>query len=72
MEVPIRVTSNGQVVEPGAPVALFATRVPGGAVQPFPRHEYAVSGQRFLMVVEVDDPAPSPISLLLNWTGQKR
>ncbi len=67
MAVPIRFASNGQAVEPGAPVPLFATRV-GGALQAFPRNQYMVSpdGQRFLMNT-VTEEAASPISVILNW-----
>ena len=72
MTVPIRFASSGEAVEPGAPVPLFATRV-GGAVQAFPREEYLVSpdDRRILMVVEREDEAASPITVLLNWAGRK-
>ena len=68
MAVPIRFVSNGQAVEPGAPAPLFATRV-GGALQAFPRYLYMVSpdGQRFLMLVELEDAAAAPITVVLNW-----
>jgi hypothetical protein len=70
MTVPIKFGSNGQDIEPGTPVPLFATHV-GGAVQVFPRHQYVVSldDLRFLMVVEREGAAASPITLLLNWAG---
>jgi hypothetical protein len=73
MEVPIRFGSNGQTVEPDAPVPLFATRV-GGALQTFPRYQYIVSpdDQRFLMLVEQKDAAAPPITVLLNWAGRNK
>jgi roadblock/LC7 domain-containing protein len=72
MAVPLRFASNGQVVEPGAPVPLFITHV-GGALQAFPRYQYSVSDDgRFLMLVEREDAAPSPITVLLNWAGRKK
>ncbi|MGH9254154.1 MAG: TolB family protein, partial [Vicinamibacterales bacterium] len=73
MTVPIG-PSNGQALELGAPVLLFVARVVGGALQEFPRHQYSVTpdGQRFLMNVERGEAAPSPISVVLNWTGRGR
>lgn len=66
MAVPITLASNGQAVEPGTPVPLFATRV-GGAVQSNFRQMYMVSKDgRFLMGTVVEEAA-SPITLLLNW-----
>ena len=68
MAAPIRFASNGQAVEAGAPVPLFATRV-GGALQPYPRHEYMVSpdGQRFLLNTVTEEASTSPITVILNW-----
>jgi Tol biopolymer transport system component len=73
MMVPIKFGSSGQDVEPDAPVPLFTTHV-GGAVQPFPRHQYVVSPDdlRFLMVVERQGATASPITLLLNWAGSRK
>jgi hypothetical protein len=39
MAVPFRVGSDGQTVEPSNPVALFATRIPGGALQGAFKHQ---------------------------------
>jgi Tol biopolymer transport system component len=68
MAVPIQFASNGQTVDPGAPIPLFATRI-GGALQPYPRQEYMVSpdGQRFLLNTVVEEAGASPITLILNW-----
>jgi predicted Ser/Thr protein kinase len=71
MAVPIRVPPSGGTIEPGTPVSLFPTRISGGAV-PRGKHQYAVSpdGQRFLMLVAVEEPA-SPITVILNWKGTR-
>ena len=68
MAVPIRFASNGQALEAGTPVPLFATRV-GGAVQYANRQQYMVSpdGQRFLMNTVTEEPSASPITVILNW-----
>jgi Tol biopolymer transport system component len=72
MMVPIRFAPNGQAAEPGAPVPLFATRV-GGALQMFPRYRYSVSSddRRFLMDLELQGAAASPITVLINWAGRQ-
>ncbi len=66
--VPIRFAPDGQTLEAGAAVPLFATRV-GGAVQGRDRQQYVVSadGQRFLMSILPEDPSPSPITVIVNW-----
>jgi Tol biopolymer transport system component len=71
MAVPLGFASSGQVVEPSAPVALFVTHV-RGALQSFPRYRYSVSDGRFLMLVEREDAAPSPITVLFNWAGRSK
>ena len=67
MAAPFQLGSDGQAVEPGTPVSLFATRIPGGALQGGFRQQYVVSpdGQRFLINSLV--PVTSPITLILNW-----
>ena len=69
MAVPFHLASDGQTVEPGNPVPLFATRIPGGALQPALRQQYIVSpdGQRFLINSLTEDATSSPITLILNW-----
>ena len=68
MAVPIRFASDGQAVDAGTPVPLFATHV-GGAVLGLDRQQYIVSpdGQRFLMSVVPEDANPSPITVILNF-----
>jgi Tol biopolymer transport system component len=71
MAVAIQVETDGRTVSPGAPVALFPTRFASGAnvnVGFNSRPQYAVAPDgRFLMNVTVDDPTPSPITIVLNW-----
>ena len=67
MAVPLRLASNGQAVDAGAPIPLFATRV-GGAVQGINKQQYTVSldGQRFLMLTVPQAATASPITMILN------
>jgi Tol biopolymer transport system component len=67
MAVPVAASANGERLEVGSPVPLFATRI-GGAVEGVARQQYVVSpdGQRFLMNT-IPEQAASPISVLLNW-----
>ena len=72
MAVPIKVSSDRQSIEPGAPSALFPARVGRiavGAVVDLPRQQYIVSsdGQRFLMNTLVNDTNTDPITVILNW-----
>ncbi len=57
----------------GVPKPLFQTRVPAG-VDAFRTHYVpGRDGQRFLVNTEIGDPAPNPITVVLNWTaGLKR
>jgi serine/threonine-protein kinase len=65
MAVPI--TATGATLEPGAPVALFRTRIYGGAVDLQLGRQYDVARDgRFLINTELDDAAV-PITLLMNW-----
>ena len=68
MAVPIRIASNAQAPEVGAPVALFAPPLGGAVQQADFRHQYMVSadGQRFL-IATVGEEATSPITVILNW-----
>jgi Tol biopolymer transport system component len=68
MAAPIAVNAN-RMLEPGPPVALFRTRMPGGAVPSPQKQQYAVSpdGQRFLVNTMVGDTASASVSLILNW-----
>jgi Tol biopolymer transport system component len=69
MAVPLTLAANGQAIEGGAPVRLFAANV-GAAVQSNNKQQYMVSpdGQRFLLNTILEEAA-SPITVILNWTG---
>jgi len=57
--------SSGQTFSVGAPESLFQTRLRIWTVA----RQYAASrdGQRFLMIYPTQDPAASPMNVLLNW-----
>jgi len=70
MAVPLAPSTDGRTLSVGAPVALFATRIAGGAIQQGGRkQQYDVSndGQRFLVVSEPEGAATTPITLIVNW-----
>jgi Tol biopolymer transport system component len=68
MSVPIKV-STGQSLDAGTPAPLFRSRLSINSYAVTPKQQYAVSrdGQRFLMVISLEDATPSPITVLLNW-----
>ena len=74
MATPIAVASDANALSPGAPVALFASRlVTGGntGIGGFAsKAEYAVTRDgRFLMNVTPEESAAvSPITIVQNWT----
>ncbi len=70
MAAPITPAAAGQPLEAGTPVALFPTRIAGGAVPgTVLKHQYAVApdGQRFLINVTTEEAVTSPITLILHW-----
>ena len=66
--VPITLNSTG-APQLSSPIALFQTRISGGAVPGANRQQYDVSpdGQQFLMSVSVVDADVPPITMVLNW-----
>jgi eukaryotic-like serine/threonine-protein kinase len=68
--VPIQLASDGQGVEVGAAVPLFATHI-GGSVPGPNTQQYIVSrdGERFLMNTINDEVTTSPITVILYWTA---
>ena len=46
METALQFAPDNRSVDPGAPVPLFVSSVPGGAIQPFPRHQYRGHARR--------------------------
>ncbi len=76
MAVPVTPAAAGQAFEAGSPVALFETRIVGGAilaVGPL-KHQYAVApdGQRFLINITTEEAVTSPITLILHWKPAPR
>ncbi len=70
MAAPITVT--GATLEPGAPVALFPTRIYGGGVDAQQGRQYDVARDgRFLINTELDS-ADTPITLLQNWNPEAK
>jgi eukaryotic-like serine/threonine-protein kinase len=68
MAVTVAATPDGKTLDPGVPVPLFRTPLASGAGVSAGRPEYAVAPDgRFLMNTVVDDTAPSPITVVLNW-----
>ena len=69
MVVPLQFASNGQTVDPGAPVPLFTTHIGGAVPDVYNRPQYMVSpdGQRFLMNTIIGEPMTSPITVIQNW-----
>ena len=66
MAAPIATTATS--LRPGAPVALFRTRIVGGGTETYNREQYDVAPDgRFLINVALDEGTASPITLLLNW-----
>jgi Tol biopolymer transport system component len=68
MSVPIHISSNGQSVEPGAAVGLFATTV-GSTALNTNRQQYLVSpdGRSFVMNSVPEAASNSLITVILNW-----
>jgi Tol biopolymer transport system component len=70
MAVPIAV--NGAALEAGVPVALFETRIVGGGRNISVGRQYDVAADgRFLINVTTDDAVASPITVILNWQGDR-
>jgi hypothetical protein len=65
MAVSVTLNRTGPSVEVGKPVALFTTR---------PQSRYAATpdGQRFLVNTPLADTSTAPITVILNWAGQKK
>jgi Tol biopolymer transport system component len=70
--VQMRFASNNTIVQAGSPVRMFMTHV-GAVVQGGSSQAYVVSrdGQRFLMNTVAEVASNSPITMILNWRGQK-
>jgi Tol biopolymer transport system component len=64
MAVPV---SKGPIF--GTPRALFQTRVAAGVSPARSHYVPSRNGQRFLVNTQSSDPAPTPITVVLNWTA---
>jgi Tol biopolymer transport system component/predicted Ser/Thr protein kinase len=53
----------------GVPQPLFQTRVPAGVTANRTHYVPSRDGQRFLVNPQTGDPAPTPITVVLNWTA---
>ncbi len=73
MAVPIRFPADGGSGDPGTPVRLFATNVGSTAINTN-RQQYVVSpdGQSFVMNSVVGEASTSPITVILNWTPNRK
>ena len=63
---------TGTSVAPGAPVALFPTRVFGGGTDGGLARNYDVTRDGRLLINTVLGEAGAPITLLLNWTPEAK
>lgn len=69
MAVSVAPGPDGKTLNLGVPVPLFQTRLATGANVVPGRPQYAVAPDgRFLLNTIVDDTAPSPITVVVNWT----
>ena len=60
------ITTTGTTLQPGAPVALFPTRIFGAGVDQQGR-QYAVARDGRFLINTVLNDASSPITLIQNW-----
>ena len=69
MAASVKLSADGQSLEVGTATSLFPVRIAGGPVPGLNTQQYAVSpdGQRFLVNLDVDEGATSPITIIYNW-----
>ncbi len=70
MAAPISVT--GASVAPGAPVALFPTRIVGGGVEAIQGRQYDVTRDGRFLINTVLDEAAAPITLIQHWNPEAK
>ncbi len=61
------ITTTGTTLEPGAPMALFPTRMLGGGVDNGQGRQYDVARDGRFLINTVLDDVSSPITLIQNW-----
>jgi serine/threonine protein kinase len=73
MTAPVKLSSDSQSLETGAPSILFQVRIAGGPLPGIFKQEYAVSadGQQFLVNLDTGESTISPINVTLNWKPPK-
>ena len=59
--------TTGTTLDPGAPVALFQTRILGGGADAQQGRQYDVTRDGRFLINTVLDDVSSPITLLMNW-----
>jgi dipeptidyl aminopeptidase/acylaminoacyl peptidase len=63
---------DDRALEVGAPTALFPVQMPGDTLAEIVKAQYAVARDgRFLVNETAEGPAAVPITLVLNWAGQR-
>lgn len=67
---PIAVT--GATLAPGAPVALFPTRIVGGGADTGQFRQNDVTRDGRFLINTVLDEASAPITLLMNWNPEAK
>jgi hypothetical protein len=67
----VDVKEDGSSFTASSPRALFDMRVATIAFNPssISTYEVARDGQRFLMNTQIEESSPSPLTVVLNWTG---
>ena len=70
MAAPIRAT--GATLAPGAPVALFPTRVVGGGTDTSQGQQYDVTSDGRFLINTVLDEAAAPITLIQHWNPEAK
>lgn len=70
MAAPITVT--GATLAPGAPVALFPTRIVGGGTDTSLGWNYDVTRDGRFLINTVLEEAAAPITLLMNWNPEAK
>jgi Tol biopolymer transport system component len=63
------IAASGETIAPGTPVALFQTRIAGGAIDVGFGNQFDVSNDGHFLINTVLEDAASPITLLQNWTA---
>ena len=62
----VEVNGSSDTFKSEAPVPLFETRV--GSISGDSPYDVAADGRRFLVKVLVEETAPAPVTVVLNWT----